>query len=433
MVIGVYSKNRGCQKEIKSIKKSRHVSKTKYALFGLVTASCLGETFNLFGIKLSWVLAILTMVLFFLEYLNNKIRIPTYDIKKYVSFFTLWFIYATLQMLFILQNDYAISSYFSLVVNVFIVIMLALNLHSIDDLIFINRGLILGLIINLLIAFWEIATGNHIVPLSDIDQLYYRNKPVSVFVNGNDLATFICCGIVSVILNYALTKKNWIITLAIIIASVFVLIQIDARAPIYGMVLYCMSFTLIYILLVINKNSEYFFTIISIMLTFIGLIASLLVLYNYSLTELVSMISSPGNEKSDLLRLSLTKEAIQAFFNSAFLGIGPGQSINLLGINVHNFFLEIMSEFGVIIISGIILIFIYLFKAYKWKLPSLLTLCIMSFPPAFVLIGISSSSANRIRATWILITLLYITISLYKKEQSKKLAGSESDIKEVSS
>ncbi|WHY77376.1 hypothetical protein QNH20_25485 [Neobacillus sp. WH10] len=419
MTVGSYILNKENLKNSKVSKEKIHHSKTQFALFCLIVASSLGEIINIYGIKLSWIMAILTMALFIVENFSNRIIISTYDIKKYIYFFIFWFFYATLQMLFIFQNDYAISSYLTLVVNIFIVMMIALNIHSIEDLIFLNRGLILGLTINLFIAFWEITTGNHIISVSIENQLYNYDKPYGVFGNINDFATFICLGIVSLILNYALTKTNKIFTVITIIAAVFVLLEIDARAPIYGMVLYGVSLVLFYILVKLYKIGKSTFKIVSFMLLFISILASTIIFANYSLEELVLLLSTPANVNSDLLRIRLIEGAVKGFINSAFLGVGPGQSILLLGINVHNFYLEIMCEYGIFIFGGIIMIFIYFLRVYRWKLPNLLTVCIMSFTPAFFVIGISSSGANRIRATWIMISFLYIAISIYKKKQIK--------------
>ncbi|WP_409272366.1 O-antigen ligase family protein [Neobacillus sp. SCS-31] len=416
---GITENNKASNVSEESVKRTR----TLYALFFLVITSCLGEAFNIFGIKLSWIVAIITILFFIFENKNKKIRFSTCDIKKYVYFFIIWFGYATLQMPFILNNDYAISSYLSLIVNIFIVIILALNIHSIEDLVFINKGLIVALVIHLSIAIWEITTGNHIVDLSPEDFLFYYYKPVSVFVNGNDLATFICFGIVSLLLNYAITKANRLITFTLIIISIMVLININARAPIYGMLIYVLCFISLYILFKIYKNNKLAFKVVTSMILSFFIISIITLLASFSSEELVFKISSAGNLESDILRLNLMKAAIEGFVNSNLLGMGPGQSINLLGINVHNFFLEIMAEYGLIIFGGILMIFIQLLKVFKQKLPEFLTLCIMSFPPAFALISIASSGAVRIRATWIIITLLYFVISLYEKKKEEFIKG----------
>ncbi|TEB08215.1 hypothetical protein Psch_01770 [Pelotomaculum schinkii] len=420
MTIGVYTKNNYSIKCRTTEKINRH-TKTQYALFGLIVACCLGEVINIYGIKLSWIMALLTIVFFIGEHNSLKIKIPTYDIKLFFYFFIIWGVYATVQTAFILKNDYAVSNYISLLVNLFTITMLTLNIQSKKDIIFLNKGLVLGLIINLLIAYWELFTGNHLVLLNERNMLYYSDKALGVFGNGNDLATFICFGIIAVLLQYAFTNKNKVPALIIITASMYIIIRIGARGALYGMIVYGLCFAFFCILIKLYSISKASFSIVLYLLCVVCVIIGFIVLSNYTLIDLVLMISSPGNESSDLFRLSLMGEALQLFFNSFFLGIGPGQSIVLLGTNVHNFFLEIMCEYGIIIISGILMIFIYLLRAYRWKLPKLLTLCILSFTPAFVLIGVSSSGANRIRTTWILITIMYLAISLYKKESANVL------------
>lgn len=408
MLIGENIKKRGD-------KENTSRSKTKYVLFGLILATSLGETVSVLGVKTSWLMAIILIFFFIMDHFNKKITFLTYETKFYYYFFVFWLFYGTIQLAFVIDNSFAFPNYLSLVINIFIVTMLILNVENIKDLIFFNKALILGLIINLTIAFWEMFTGNHIITLSPNQLINHNSKVLGVFSNVNDLATFISMGIISVILNYSLSKNNGIFTIMIIIASVFVLIESGARAPLYGMLLYTISFVLFYLLLILYTRSKQVFYLLKYLIIFSGTLSVILIFSFISIEEFILMASSPGNQESDMFRLNLIKLALEGFVNSAFLGMGPGQSITLLGINVHNFFIEIMSEYGIIIISGIVIIFGYLLNAYKWGIPKMVALSILSFPPAFMLISISSSGANRIRAVWILITLMFIAISLHKK------------------
>ncbi|MEG1821069.1 MAG: O-antigen ligase family protein, partial [Malacoplasma sp.] len=129
-----------------------------------------------------------------------------------------------------------------------------------------------------------------------------------------------------------------------------------------------------------------------------------------NLEQIILKLSGNGDVTSDLFRLSLTKKSFVLLLNSMFLGVGPGQSVALLGINVHNFFLEILSEYGIFIFLGLIIIFYSLLMAYKSRLFIRISSFIMAFVPTFIVIGVSSSGANRIRATWIIITLLYLLV-----------------------
>jgi len=391
--------------------------KMKIALFCLVVTSCLGETLNIFGIKASILCAFGTLFFFLIDHVNNPVKFSTNEVKRLSFFVFFWLFYATLQMVFILNNDYVISSYLSLVINIFLIIMLATNIFEIKDIIFINRALILGLVINLLIAYWEIYSGNHLVPLDEERLLAFGNKPIGVFGNINDLATFLCWGIIALILNFSLTHKNIFITGILIIASVYILLVINARAPIYGILLYGFSIILCYVLFIVKQKSKIIFKFIIAFGSFIVVTFFLITTSLYTLDELILIVSSEGNQGSDLYRLELIISALSALINTAFLGVGPGQSIVVSGINVHNFFIEIMVEYGLVVIGGIVSIFIYMYRMYKWNLPLFLSSCVMSFPAAFFLISISSSGANKIRATWIIITIIFMAVSISKKNK----------------
>ena len=88
------------------------------------------------------------------------------------------------------------------------------------------------------------------------------------------------------------------------------------------------------------------------------------------------------------------------------LGIGPGQCLRRMG-NVHFVFLELLAEYGLAIILGVMLIVVTLVvwthPFYDTKINSL----VMAFMVAFLPTSMSSSSMTRITIMWIVVASFY--------------------------
>ncbi|MEG1619755.1 MAG: O-antigen ligase family protein [Eubacterium sp.] len=388
-------------------------SKSLWVLAFLILSTCFGEFLNLFNIKLSWIIAILLLITYLFKKNENE-KIYDNTSKYFIAFMFFWVIYGLVQLAVLFLNNLngvSYASYISLLINVYIVIMICLNVRNVSDIIFLNYALVIGLVFNLMLSIWEINTGQHLIPLtSEVDLLFFRNQARTVFGNPNDLATFINLGLIALIINYLLTKKYLFFTTTILITSIIILININSRANLLGLEL-LFVFWIVFggLNLLYVKSKRIFYIVVTVIVTSLSIVIIVL-LSKTNLEQIILKLSGNGDVTSDLFRLSLTKKSFVLLLNSMFLGVGPGQSVALLGINVHNFFLEILSEYGIFIFLGLIIIFYSLLMAYKSRLFIRISSFIMAFVPTFIVIGVSSSGANRIRATWIIITLLYLLV-----------------------
>jgi teichuronic acid biosynthesis protein TuaE len=396
-------------------------------LFLTVITVCLGDFIDIFGLKLSWIFAIFSIMTFIYEYIRKRYRIPqgVMNLKIIYGFFVFWLAYATVQLLIIDKNANALLFYRSLAIDIFLVLMLFLNTKSLDDVVFFNKALIIGYAANLMIVVWELCTGKPV-----------GNEPVelgyvySVFVNMNDLCTLVAFGVFALILNMLLTKKNILISIAAILFSVYIIIYDDARAPLLSLVLLLIFWGLFKIALLLRKKSRNLFIGYIAGMVAVPLIAAGILFSMYSITELVNMFSSDLYVTSDNIRVELARKAFEITKDSTFLGVGPGQSVQIIGVNVHNFFLEILSEYGIIILAGIVYLFVYIFTAFRTKLPNRVSSFLMAFIPFFAVVSISSSSSARIKATWVILTLVLLAVA-YGGKEAKETAEASRQAEEL--
>ena len=388
---------------------------TQKFLFLMILATSFGELVNIGGINLSWFFAFLTIISYCYERLKqNNIIIPNnIHIKALLLFFLFWITYAFFQLLFIDDYQTGFWAIKTLVINAFIIIMLVLNTKRIDDIVFFNNAIIIGLAISLFIGLWEIQTGNHLVPVID----RYRIIPRAAFGNENDFATFIAFGMIALVLNYFLTHKKRVITIALLALSIYELLVINSRAIILGLMVLVICWPIFSLLNRLRKKQTYLYIILLYGLT--GFIMATLLyfiaIWGGHFEELIVVLSRPGNVTSDLLRLELALGGLEGLIDSFLLGVGPGQTLNILPMNIHNFFLEILCEYGLLVFLGLLYILLYILLSDKTHLTNTMAGFIEAFIPALIFLGIASSGTNRIRATWAIITLLFLTIDITRR------------------
>ena len=106
-------------------------------------------------------------------------------------------------------------------------------------------------------------------------------------------------------------------------------------------------------------------------------------------------------------RFQLWNNALNLWSKSMIFGIGPGQNALLNYGLVHNYFIEVLSEYGIFIFAGVIYLFIKILKdkfknSYTWiGYAGLIFLCELP------VLSISTSSLTKIFSFWSAIALIY--------------------------
>lgn len=371
-------------------------------LFLMLIAANLGEIASVGRLKLSWFFGLCIFFSIFTLYNADKKLFHVSKKKRYALFFVIfWFGYGLIQCLFTFDQAYSIAFFTILVVNCLILFQVFLQSKNEHDVLYYNTAMIIALAINILIGLWELRTGNHLVKLEGEGNIeYYSNRALAVFGNGNDFSTFLYLGIISLFVSLFYEKKHRFLYIIMIFASLFLILVIGARGPLYAVIIFLISLPMCYFLIKhINKNVLTVFICVLILLVMIFFI-------RYSLEELVYQFSSSGNLRSDLYRVDLIKDSLQLLFQSYLLGVGPGQSTNQLGMNPHNFYIELLADYGIFIFGGIVFLFFELLFSFKKIKNIKLASLNMAFVLSFLIASVSSSGANRIRATWIIISIL---------------------------
>jgi O-antigen ligase len=236
-----------------------------------------------------------------------------------------------------------------------IIFKITLQTKKKADVLYYNKALIIALGINIIIGLWEVGTGNHLVKLEGEKNIeYYSNKALGVFGNGNDFSTFLYFGVVALFINLFYEKRHKLLCGLMIVASLFLILVINSRGTIYGIAIFFIALPICYFLI---KHTNRSVLTVLVCIFALGLIVILL---RYPLSAIVYRFSSSGNYGSDMYRIGLINGSLKLLEQSYFLGVGPGQSSNQLGMNPHNFFIELLADYGIFVFTGIIILFLRL-------------------------------------------------------------------------
>lgn len=390
-------------------------TRSQWFLFFAIVSNGIGNLFTICGLKPSILFSLLLILFTILEKVKNKsLKINWESNQKYFCLFVIgWFFYSIIQFLWVKDISYFKIGIGQLWINIFLIVMLIIHVNSIKDIIFYLKSLIAVLIFQVMLGSYEIITGRHWVKTESIwDEKFVR----TLSTNPNESATLMYCVLLGFILYICIKNKNTIWEYILLILSVITIFCTGSRGVQLGIIILASMFCLNYILIkFINHNKIKMLWFINFSFVFL----LLLTIFSFiNINNLISVLSGDSTRASDIYRLRLIIESLKVWVNTFGFGSGPLQTTYLIKMNPHNFIIEMLADYGFLITSGIIIILWKIMKEanrpiYSVKVNSLL----ISAVPSFLVAGISSSSINKFRVYWVIITLLYLTPIYLRKEK----------------
>ena len=378
--------------------------------------------FTIYGIKLNFarILMIVPLVLLLFEFIKNKkidININNNRVKYCIVFFIIWSIYSVLTFYKIEDHMYYIIMNFYICIGTINIIFFTKKIDiEKNHIVFFN-------IINFCVF---------------INCLYYiylffiQNENIGGFYhNSNDLATVLVLSIASsiyLLFKYRKDKMNLFTQVIYLCVFVFSFLNITSRACIIGII-----FAIIIMVMVLLRNhkdrilTNKFINILLVILLIIIFIIGVMFYAKY--VGNISLKPVQNAQRSNDIRINLIYNGLYFLTEKGnlYTGIGAGNSTYYLEnnsiystrniYNFHNFWLEIMVEYGIIILMGFIIAYsIMLISLYKKGKNVFLDISTVYnfFWLAFIMASISSSTI--ITREWVWLTLA-LTISYINKEK----------------
>lgn len=348
---------------------------------------------------------------------DKKIRLNNQKSNSYsIKFMFIWIIYAFFSLAWVKDYNAWMRTLFFLFIGLLSYIIISKYLKSKFDILLAFRLIFIMILIHNLLGWYEIYTNNYIFLSIDRIAKYTRlNHPVSTFGNTNDYATFM---LFSVWVSYIclINAKNIIskfIYISLIISSVLLLISTSSRANLLGVILSMMLFI---VLSMKRKKTR------NISLALLGIVFLIVLLNPESIKSLFISINENLNinfssqSGSDFVRINLIKNGLFFLISTLGFGVGAGNieywmshkaMYNTGGVlNIHNWWLEILVGYGVVIFIMYIVFYFKLFRSFyrkfkysRSKVDMSMSLGIMCFMIGYVIGSISSSS--NISSEWL--------------------------------
>ena len=368
--------------------------------------------FSLFPLRillpLLWLLLVLGILIN-----KGKLNISHIKVKHYLLFLAFWLVYAVLSLAWAADKVEAIREIIFLLMGVSLIFFVVFHFNN---LMYFKRLYNLWLLILLAligIGLWEHTTGSHL-SVSGLagapERLSYA--PTGVFYNQNDYATYLALSVPFVLAfiryNGGLIKR--LLGLAILVLSLYLVVVTFSRAN-YLAIFLGVAFWFLVLLKVKNKLKVLALSGLVVLLLFVAFptwTQDIFGIVNVQLGSLAAVMTANSEAGSVAVRLNLIKNSLIFLVNSCGFGVGAGNAEYYLITNVHNWWAEILVQYGVFVFAGYVLFYlgllVKLYKAYgrladtseKMMCEALLVGLVV-----FFLASISSSSIMAIGAQWI--------------------------------
>ncbi len=317
---------------------------------------------------------------------NGRLNLSHIKEKIYLQFLLLWIAYAFLSLIWAADKVDALRNIIYLFTGVSIVIFIVHYFLDLNDLKWLYWIWLLIFIILIFVGLWEVTTGNHLSISGRFGDDYIRTKfaPTATFHNQNDFAFYIALSLPMVLVWIRYYPKLYSRALGILIyiSGLFILIMTFSRAC-YSGVLAGLVFWFIFILK-LKKKIKVLALMVLICATFFiffpAEILNILKTVTNRLTSLSQLIGASEIEDDSLnIRLNLVKNVLYFTANTIGFGVGAGNveyyiaNHNIYPVsevsNVHNWWMEILANYGVFIFAGYLILYfsliLNLWRIYK--------------------------------------------------------------------
>lgn len=397
--------------------------KLKCYLFALLVISFnFGDYFKVAGRPFSQYLALLLMLFSVFDLVNIFFRYKELEKEKKLVLLLVaaWLLIGIVQVFWVVDAALWKHGMRTLLINLFICFEMCVLLKDEKDYFLVMKSVEISLLLSVAVGICEIFMGIHFD--SNPEEAAFGSDVRSFFGNPNDYATWIILCLLGVTLYYAKRDRKFV-CFAEWVLGAFVISHTRSRA---GM---------------LSLLAAAFFAVIGLMFKavgkadrdarrkqkdfhILGIVSAValgsLWLIGSDVETFISNVSSASS--SDIFRVSIIKDSLAVALRYALMGAGASQTTFYVGINPHNFLLELLADYGILITGAVVYIlwkiFIRIFE--KEKVAAYQIAC-YAFTPTFLMIGIASSSMARLRMTWVVLLLYYFASPKQEEKRRRRV------------
>jgi teichuronic acid biosynthesis protein TuaE len=371
---------------------------------------------------------------------NGRFNVSTIRVKVYLKFLGLWLCYSFLSIV------WAISKYDGVKNIIFLfngISMIFFLVHYLRDFNQLKRLYFLWLIVYtvlLIVGIWEVTTGNHLKTsaLSREVKPWLLFAPTTVFTNQNDYATYIVLTLPMVLsfIRYCYNSTARIVGILLILTGLWLLVETISRSC-YIAFFSGLTFWFMFLL---GLKTKLRLLAITILIAVIFIVA-FPIKTRYFLDKVENQVASLPNtlfpaesNEPHGVRMRLIKNAIYFFVLSAGFGVGAGnieyyiKNFKIYPVrhhtNVHNWWAEILANYGVFVFLGYLIFFLsllyQLWHAYNKqsnRIEKMLCEGLLVGLICFIMASTSSSSIIALKPHWIYFGFALSLLNYYRNKE----------------
>lgn len=407
----------------------------KILYFAIFTALFGAQIFNFsvgpFQMSLFRMAIIVALILFIGQGIwgnQTAILIPAGKNHYSIQFFLIWFLYAIISLAWAHDANNWFRNVYFLGIGVFTTVLFS-NYFTEEDIIFAIHIFNWSIFLQSIFGWYEIITRNYLfrdMAGKNLEWYVYGPEriPIAMQGNPNDFATVMFTGIViAVICMNTSGKKIFQVFYCICIVNYICLIlKSISRANIIAVIL-------AFAFLLFTSRKKGFLCLV------LAIAAILIFPKTVSFLQDTLQFHFNTGSGSDVVRLNLIKNGFHYLIDTFGFGVGAGQieywmkhyATGYIGdiTNMHNWWMEILTGYGVFIFAGYIVfyvrLFLNLYRTYrtqtKSKTKRKLSLAICCWMIGFVVSSVSASSNITCEWFWIIWGLLIAYQGLNEKKE----------------
>jgi len=348
-----------------------------------------------------------------------------------IKFMSFWLFYALLTLGWVRDYTGWAKAIYFLGLGLLSIVLMCKFLKTKYDVVKVLYVFSYMIIVHNVIGWYEIISGEYMFLSDDkVSQYSFMNLPVSMFGNTNDFAVFLMFSIFILYICVINTKRIMfkLVYAGTAVSSIALLLYTGSRGGLLGLIIALMTFAFMSIR---RKQTK------KVLLVLFFIIAALVILNPDIINNLVSNLRTALNfnfqrqSGSDFVRKNLMINGIQFLFSTLGFGTGAGNiehwmrnygTLYTQGVtDMHNWWLEILVGYGIVIFVFYCIFYIKLLKDFKQKFRQAqnrvdlsISLGFVSIISGYIVASFSSSSNMRSEWLWIFwgITIAYQGIEL---------------------
>jgi len=303
---------------------------------------------------------------------DGEISLSNLKIGPVIWFFIFWFLYALLSLLWADSTIDAIKNINHLFVAFSLIIFVLFFFVEQKDYLRFYYLWIIILIPLVMVGLWNVRTGQQL-SVSTLVGLtnHQRFSPTSVFHNQNDFATYLALSFPFTFSLIRYGKNIWISLVGIILSLLnLYLVFLSLSRANYIAIAMGLAFWFLFYLSKKGKLSIIFLAAIGLILLIILFPEPFHAALNTVKVQIDSLFVHDQGKESVNVRTNLIKNSLIFLYDHYGFGVGAGNAEYHMGhfrvydtagiVNVHNWWVELLLNYGVIIFAGYVALYLSL-------------------------------------------------------------------------